>query len=422
MIAGQARGATRGLRARRWSLAGAAAACLCALVGAAPATPAPVPTLTIWADQKSVSAVTKVAAEWSASSGVAVTVVPKSFGSIQDDLAAAAGPEAPDVTVAANAWTAALAMSGLAVALSPPKPVSAQFPTATLDAFSYGPGTKRLYGIPVSVENIALVVNTKLVKVPKTWSQLEKSALAFKKKHKGNLALAVQQGASGDGYHMYPFFAGLGGYVFGTNAAGTLDPSDLGVANKAFLRNSPLVDRWNRLGLISARVDAGRAQSAFLGGRAAFWVTGPWSIANLEKHPELRVRIVQVPPIAKASVPLLGVQGYMVTKYAAVHGLDAAAKDLVTNALVGTAAQEGVAAVSGRYPASEQAANRVKNRYLAQFGRAGEGGVPWPNIPQMENVWPDLSAAWAKSTRGPSAVKAAAAFRAAARSIAAKIG
>jgi len=98
------------------------------------------------------------------------------------------------------------------------------------------------------------------------------------------------------------------------------------------------------------------------------------------------------------------------------------AQALVTRNGFGTAAQEGVAAASERYPASEQAANRVKNRYLAQFGRAGEGGVPWPNIPQMENVWPDLSAAWAKSTRGPGAVKAAAAFRAAARSIAAKIG
>ena len=380
------------------------------------------PTLTIWADQKSVAAVTKVAAEWSASSGVAVTVVPKSFSSIQDNLAAASGPDAPDVTVAANAWTAALATSGLAVPLSPPRTLSGQFPTATLDAFSYGPGAKRLYGVPVSVENIALVVNTKLVKVPSTWSQLEKSALAFKKKRKGNLALAVQQGASGDGYHMYPFFTGLGGYVFGTNAAGNLDPSQLGVANKAFLRNASLVDRWNRLGLMSARVDAGGAQTAFLTGRAAFWVTGPWSIAKLEKHPELRVRIIQVPAIVNRSVPLLGVQGYMVTKYAAVHGLDAAAKDLVTNALLTTAAQEGIAAASGRYPAASQAAKGVKNRYLAQFGRAGEAGVPWPNIPQMESVWPDLSAAWAKSTRGPRAVKAALAFRTAARNIAAKIG
>ena len=38
------------------------------------------------------------------------------------------------------------------------------------------------------IENIGLVVNTKLAKVPTTFAQLEKEALAFKKKKAGNLA------------------------------------------------------------------------------------------------------------------------------------------------------------------------------------------------------------------------------------------
>ena len=44
---------------------------------------------------------------------------------------------------------------------------------------------KKLYGAPVSLENIALVTNTKLAKVPTTWAQLQASALATKKKTKG---------------------------------------------------------------------------------------------------------------------------------------------------------------------------------------------------------------------------------------------
>ena len=51
--------------------------------------------------------------------------------------------------------------------------------------------------------------------MPKTFKQLETEALAFKKKKSGNLAIAVQQGTNGDAYHMYPFFSGLGGYIFG---------------------------------------------------------------------------------------------------------------------------------------------------------------------------------------------------------------
>ena len=67
----------------------------------------------------------------------------------------------------------------------------AAFPKYTLDAFSYGTGVKRLYGTPVQVENIGLVVNTKLAHVPTSFADLEKQALAFKKKKSGNLALAV---------------------------------------------------------------------------------------------------------------------------------------------------------------------------------------------------------------------------------------
>ena len=98
---------------------------------------------------------------------------------------------------------------------------------------------KKLYGVPTQIENIGLVVNTSLVKVPTTFAQLEQEALAFKKKvARGTFGIAVQQGSAGDAYHMYPFFSGLGGYVFGTNSAGNLDPSNIGVANKTFLKNA----------------------------------------------------------------------------------------------------------------------------------------------------------------------------------------
>ena len=59
---------------------------------------------------------------------------------------------------------------------------------------------------------------------------------------------------------MYPFFSGLGGYVFGVNKAGNLDPSDIGVANKAFLKNAKLIDKWNKEGLINSKVDCSTAQ------------------------------------------------------------------------------------------------------------------------------------------------------------------
>ena len=129
-----------------------------------------------------------------------------------------------------------------------------------------------------------------------------------------------------------------------------------------------------------------------------------------------------MPKIAQAAVPFLGVQGMMITKYAAVHGVDALAQSFVTNYIALPPAQYYLSAAGGRYPANIYAGKHVSDPVLAEFGKAGKGGVPMPNIPQMSSVWSDLGAAWVKSTKGSGSTKAATAFKAAARSIADKIG
>jgi arabinogalactan oligomer/maltooligosaccharide transport system substrate-binding protein len=408
---------------RMWTVLATFAVALSALVLAAPALPARSagPTIVIWTDHDRNAAVTKVAGDWAASRGVTVKVVEKAFGDIRDNLKTVAAADAPDVIVGAHDWTGELAANGLVVPLFPKTAVKSQFPGYTLNAFSYGTAVKKLYGAPVAVENIGLVVNTKLAKVPQTFKQLETEALAFKKKKSGNLAIAVQQGANGDAYHMYPFFSGLGGYIFGVNKAGNLDPSDIGIANKTFIKNAALIDKWNREGLINAKVDSTTAQNAFLKGQAAFWVTGPWNIDTIRKQ-GIKFQVIQVPAIAKPSVPFLGVQGFLVTKFAAEHGNDAAAKDLVASYMMTPTAQQLLAAANNRYPANVVAGKKVSDPYLAQFGKASKGGVPMPNIPQMNSVWADLGSAWVKSTKGSGSTKAAIAFRTAARNIADKIG
>jgi arabinogalactan oligomer / maltooligosaccharide transport system substrate-binding protein len=396
-------------------------AVICAAFAANVHAAAKASTITIWADQDRKAAVTQLAQQWATARGASVNVVVHDFGKIRDDLGTVAATDAPDVIMAAHDWTGQLAANGLVDPLVLSAATKAQFPAYTLNAFSYGTAVKRLYGVPTQIENIGLVVNTGLVKVPKTFKQLEAEALAFKKKKAGNLAIAVQQGTNGDAYHMYPFFSGLGGYIFGTNKAGNLDPSDIGVANAKFLKNASLIDKWNKEGLINSKVDASTAQNAFLKGQAAFWITGPWNSDTLKKS-GLKFQIVQLPKIVYPSVPFLGVQGFMVTKYAAAHGVESLAQDFVTNFMSTAAAQTALANVAGRWPANLKAGAGFSDPVLAQFGRASKGGVPMPNIPQMNNVWNDLGQAWVRSTKGAGASKAAASFVAAQRAIADKIG
>ncbi len=406
---------------RMWLLLGVLAVAASALVFVTPALSAhkDSSTLVIWTDQDRQAAITQLANQWAAGKGITVKVVVKDTGSIRDNLGTVAASDAPDVLTAAHDWTGQLAANGLVEPLFPSAAVKADFPKYTLDAFSYGTAVKKLYGVPVAVENIGLVVNTKLAAVPKTFAQLESEALAYKKKAHQSFGIAVQQGSGGDAYHMYPFFSGLGGFVFGTNSAGNLDPSNIGVANKNLLKNAPLIDKWNKEGLINSKLDYTGAQNAFLKKQAAFWITGPWNTDTLKKS-GIDFKIIQVPKIVYPSVPFLGVQGVMVSKYATVHGVDSAAKDFVTNFLATPAAQTELAAANGRPPANLKA--KSNDPVLREFSAASKGGVPMPNIPQMSSVWSDLGQAWVRSTKGAGAMPAARSFKGAARAIADKIG
>ena len=233
----------------------------------------------------------------------------------------------------------------------------------------------------------------------------------------------MQQGATGDAYHMYPFFSGLGGYVFGTNKAGNLDPSDIGVANPKFLKNAPLIDKWNKEGLIRSQVNDSIAKDLVLKGTVAYYITGPWFLADIRKS-GVRYAVSGFPQIVPGtkSAPFLGVQGYMVTKYSTAHGVESLAKDLVANYMMQPAAQTTLALANDRSPANLKALAQVKDKDLKAFGAASAGGVPMPNIPQMASVWQDLAAAWARSTKGSGSVPARKSFIGAQKSIAQKIG
>jgi arabinogalactan oligomer/maltooligosaccharide transport system substrate-binding protein len=380
-------------------------------------------TIVIWADADRVAAVTQVANAWAATKGATVQVVQKDFGQIRSQLTTVAVETAPDGIVGAHDWVGALSANGSVLPLSPSAATKKQFPGYALNAFSYGTAIKKLYGAPVALENIALLTNTKLAKVPKSFADLEKQALAVKKKTKAQVGLAVQQGSGGDAYHMYPFFHGLGGYIFGENKAGNLDPSDIGVANRTFLRNAPLIDKWNKEGLIRSQVAWDTARDLFTKGKVAYYVTGPWFITDVQKA-GIKYKISAFPQIVSGikATPFLGVQGFMVTKFAAAHGVESLAKDLVASYMMRPAPQLALASANSRFPANTAAGKLVKDADLRAFGAASAGGVPMPNIPQMSSVWQDLGAAWVRSTKGSGAITARRSFLGAQRSIAQKIG
>ncbi|HJV30475.1 MAG TPA: extracellular solute-binding protein [Gaiellaceae bacterium] len=417
-------------RTRRVGTLALMAACSAAILVAAPGALARVdsvqtvsatPTFVIWTDRDREADIKSLAEAWARPRGLTVQVIAKAEqNNIRSDFVTVQAANAPDVITGAHDWVGELASNGSILPLSPRQTVLKQIPKYTRDAFSYGKTVSQLYGMPTHVENVGLFVNTQLAKVPKNWADLEKQALAFKRKGGGRVGIDVQQGTGGDAYHMYPFFSGLCGYVFGKTKGGALNPKDVGLDNKVFMRNAPMIDRWNKLGLVNSKIDGNTASQLFTSKKAAFWVTGPWNIDTVRKA-GIKFRIVQLPRIKCASVPFLGVGGMMVSRFARTHGLESAAKDFVASYMASAAAQNTLTVKNGRYPANTLAAKNVKDVALRQIGQAGAGGVPMPNIKEMASVWNDLGLAWVKSTRGAGATKAQPSFKAAARAIRQKI-
>src|SRR4029078_4633452 len=94
------------------------------------------------------------------------------------------------------------------------------------------------------------------------------------------------------------------------------------------------------------------------------------------------------------SGPFLGVNGFMVTRFAAGHGVETLAKDLGVNDMSRTSSQPALGSASRRPPANTKARLAVHDAVLNAFGRASVGGVPLPHISQKHAVASELGRAW----------------------------
>jgi len=389
--------------------------------GLAPATPAQAAgeVIIVWADPIRASVLQREFAGGFQGATVQV-VVKESLSALKTEFLASTPENGPDVIVAEQDWTGELVQAQKIRNLKVPSALAKQFPANVLAGFRYN---DRYYGIPVQFENVALITNAGLVQEPpKNFNKLMKVADALKAAGTTEVGIAVGQGATG-GYDLYPLFSGLGGYLFGTDALGNFDPSNVGVANPQFLANASRIDRWNRTGLLNSAYTRETAKAAFVAGKAPFWITGPWDLATIKKL-TFRYRISSVPAIIKGTPAssIVGARGFMVTVHAKAHGIKPLATKFVIQGLTTKKVQTAFGQASQRLPALIPSAETFPDPQLKAFGLAAAAGVPWPNIPQNRSGWVPMGTAWANATKGAAAVPAAAAFSGAQAEIVAAIG
>jgi len=240
----------------------------------------------------------------------------------------------------------------------------------------------KLFGLPMFAESVALIYNKKLVpKAPTTWAQFLSAAQAAQKG--GNLGFLMELN---NAYLTYGFTSAYGGYVFKNNG-GTLNTKDIGLANAGAAKAAGFLnDLRFKYNLVPEGVSGEAARSAFVQGRAAMILTGPWDMADIKKAGiNYGIAAFPTPPGATGKwSPFVGVQGTLMNAYSKNKAAASAfAKQITTSD-----AQVAFNKAGGRIPASLSARTKLKSDpVVAGFGKTISQGTPMPNVPQMGAVW-----------------------------------
>lgn len=315
-----------------------------------------------------------------------------------------AAPPVADALIAPHDWIGDLAERGIVE----PTVLSANhrhaFPQWALDALTLD---GRLYGIPMTIDAMALIRNIELVPdAPSTFDELIATGKALCAARHVSEAFSIRVGDQGDPFQIWPIFASAGGWLFGRTQDGDWDPACLGLASAesiaAFERLRSLGESGARM--IQRSVRRAEAFDAFTSRRTAFLITTSDGL--------LHARDASVPFAVSAVPPFDG--GEPATTFSLVHGLlmarhgvnKAIAHDLfadyLTQPRVAEALSRGIVC-----PVAVQSGLTPQDPGIEQYQRLCETGLPMPTFPQMEPIWRILGRAQAAVISGAPAAPTA---------------
>jgi maltose/maltodextrin transport system substrate-binding protein len=337
--------------------------------------------LLIWADDTRAPIMIDVAKAFTEAYGVEVEVQEVGFDDIRGQLPTA-GPagEGPDILVGAHDWLGQLILDGLLepVVLTPDQ--ISKFDPVAIDAFSWG---DQLYGVPYATENVALIYNKDLVPtVPATFADLLTTAKGLTDLDAGKYGFLIQEP---DPYHTFPLFSAGGGYIFGKDADGVLNPCDIGLDNAGAIAGAQLLDQMVKDGIEIAGAGYSEVTGAFNAGNLAMMIGGPWTLADA-KAAGINYGVAPIPPInGNDPAVFVGVQGFMISAYSQNKVL---ANLFIKDYLIQTDVMLALYIQGDRPPAYMPALGLLSgNADIQGFAASAANGIPMPKIAEMNSVW-----------------------------------
>jgi maltose/maltodextrin transport system substrate-binding protein len=373
---------------------GLAAALLLACAAAHAQTP---PRLLVWINgDKGYNGLQKVGDAFERASGVPV-VVQHPEGAPDKFQAAAAAGKGPDIMCWAHDRVGEWAKSGLIVPVRPNRRVREQIDEGAWKAFGYRGQT---WGYPLAIEAIGLIVNKALVpEPPKSFDEVIAIDQRLKKEGKSAILWAYN-----NSFFSWPLLAGPGGYVFGRNHKGELDPKQVGVNNAGALQGALMLDRLVKDGHMPKGARYAQMEGEFAKGTVAMMINGPWAWDNVRKV-GIDFTVAPIPGIGgRPGKPFVGVLGCMVTAPSKIKDV---AREFIENHLLKV---ESLKTISADVPLGVPAnkayyAELSADPKIAATMANARAGEPIPNIPEMGRFFPAMDAAFEAITNGRQAPK-----------------
>jgi arabinogalactan oligomer/maltooligosaccharide transport system substrate-binding protein len=269
-------------------------------------------------------------------------------------------------------------------------------PNAFLDLSFKG----KLYGVPVDINNVAMMYNTKLVKkAPKTFGDMVDVYKANKTSKGLKSGLCIAGGGMEWGGYSVMTALGASAYQMKSGAVNTtVNPIDA----TAFAANVKkyLLDAKGKSNGFFPAVDTG-CKDAFLAGKVPFAVIGNWDWKDYVAKGFSMSTLMPVPGVKAGTYGTAfgSVSGALLTTFAATNGNEAGAKQLLKAFFASKDGQYLYQRYEQRPPANKLAAAMSSAGQIAFGKTAGLASVPQigailNDATGGKNYWETSGALW----------------------------
>ena len=334
--------------------------------------------IVVWADEsRGVNLSKVIAAKGDWVTGYTIKIVTfSSFDTLKEAFDKATVQTGPDIVVGPNDWVPTGAAKGILAPVTLTASVKSRFTANQIFDLTY---KGKLYGIPVDINNVAMIYNTKLVSTaPKTFGEMVDYYKANKSSKSLKAGLCVAGGGMSWGAHSV--FSALGADAFQFNSRDQIIYGRTFNYN-AFGKNVKkyLMDGKKSNGFFPA-TDTG-CKDNFLAGTVPYAIIGNWEWKDYVAK-GFEMNLMPVPGVTAGTYGKMfgSVNAALLTTYAAKHGVATGAKSVLTDFFGSTAGQVAYQALEGRPPAEKGAQASA----TIQAGQKGFGtAATLAGIPQI---------------------------------------